>query len=77
VNNPTPFHCLSSKTNCATTFFNQRDSAFVPALIALFRHAYSFRFGEEVGQLLVDHAQWLNLEDLTAALYAWSDNDQR
>jgi hypothetical protein len=28
VNNPTLFHCYSSKTNCATTFFNQHDSAF-------------------------------------------------
>jgi hypothetical protein len=27
VNNPTLFHCYSFKPNCATTLFNQRDSA--------------------------------------------------
>lgn len=49
---------------------------FVPAVVELLRQAYSYRFGELVGQLLVAHAAFLTIDDLGAALVAWAGNDQ-
>lgn len=49
---------------------------FVQAVIELLRQAYSYRFGELVGQLLVAHAAFLTIDDLGAALAAWAGNDQ-
>lgn len=49
---------------------------FVPAVIALLGRAGNYRFGEQVGQLVVKMAPFLTLADLAAALEAWSANDQ-
>jgi hypothetical protein len=48
----------------------------LPTVIDLLRRAYSFRFAEQVGELLTAHAGFLTLGDLTAALQAWAGNDQ-
>lgn len=48
---------------------------FVPTVIALLRRAYSFRFGEQVGALLIAHAGFLTTDDLAAALLAWAGNE--
>jgi hypothetical protein len=52
------------------------DPYFVPTVIDLLRRAHSFRFGEQVGELLTAHARFLTLDDLRAALQAWAGNDQ-
>lgn len=49
---------------------------FVPAIIALLADARSYRFGESVGQLLVEHAAFLTIQDLESALQAWASNTQ-
>lgn len=52
------------------------DPYFVPAIINLLADAGSYRFGETVGQLLVEHAAFLTMDDLGSALQAWASNDQ-
>lgn len=52
------------------------DRYFVPTVIELLRRAYSWRFGDQVGALLVAHAGMLALDDLTAALQECAGNDQ-
>jgi hypothetical protein len=49
---------------------------FVPAIIELLHRASNYRFGEQVGQLLISHAEFLTVDDLSKALAAWGDNDQ-
>ena len=51
-------------------------SYFVPSVLKFVEEAWSFRTGEQVGQLLVQHAAFLNMADLQSALDAWADNDQ-
>ncbi|MGV0585459.1 hypothetical protein ABQE45_17100 [Mycobacteroides chelonae] len=52
------------------------DPSFVSPVIELLRSARTWRFGEQVGQLLVEHAGFLRHEDLRRALESWSANDQ-
>jgi hypothetical protein len=54
----------------------QPASYFVPAVLGFLQKAWSFRTGEQAGQLLVQHAPFLAIEDLQAALTNWADNDQ-
>jgi hypothetical protein len=49
---------------------------FVPEVIELLRTAGSWRSGEEVGRLLVSHAEFLTVGTLGDALTAWFDNGQ-
>ncbi|MGW4528890.1 hypothetical protein [Amycolatopsis sp. NPDC004378] len=49
---------------------------FVPKVIEMLRMAGSWRTGEQVGRLLVQHAGFLSLDALGAALTAWFDNSQ-
>ncbi|WP_231983215.1 hypothetical protein [Nocardia sp. 852002-20019_SCH5090214] len=49
---------------------------FVPAIVEFLRKAWNFRTGEQVGQILLQHAAFLSLDELRAALTAWTDNDQ-
>ncbi|MGC4856558.1 hypothetical protein ACLQ24_25100 [Micromonospora sp. DT4] len=52
------------------------DPYFLPAVIQLVREAASFRFGEQAGRVLVQHAPFLTLETLRTVLVAWSSNEQ-
>lgn len=52
------------------------DPYFVPAVLGFLETARSWRTGETVGQLLVQHAQYLKLVDLDAALSTWAANGQ-
>ncbi|KFZ80850.1 hypothetical protein ED92_11050 [Amycolatopsis sp. MJM2582] len=49
---------------------------FVPHVIQHLRSAFSWRNGEEVGHILLQHALFLSSETLKEALDAWYDNDQ-
>ncbi|WIV60727.1 hypothetical protein [Amycolatopsis nalaikhensis] len=49
---------------------------FVPTVIEMLRTAGSFRSGEAVGRLLVQHAAFLTLSTLGEALGAWFANGQ-
>jgi hypothetical protein len=49
---------------------------FVPKVIEFLQTAGSWRTGEQVGRLLVQHAALLSVETLQAALTAWYHNDQ-
>ncbi|MFI6031607.1 hypothetical protein [Amycolatopsis magusensis] len=49
---------------------------FVPAVIEFLRVAWNFRTGEQVGQILVQHAPFLVLDRLADVLTVWADNDQ-
>jgi hypothetical protein len=49
---------------------------FVPKVIEMLRTAESWRNGEQVGRLLVQHAGLLSLERLGEALTAWFDNNE-
>lgn len=51
-------------------------SYFVPHLTELLRRAYSWRFGDQLGALLVAYAEVLTLDDLAEALQACVRNDQ-
>ena len=52
------------------------DPYFVPHLLELLRRAYNWRFGDQLGALLIAYAGVLTLEDLAAALGACVGNDQ-
>jgi hypothetical protein len=52
------------------------DSYFVPYLIELLRRAYNWRFGDQLGALLVVYARIFTLDELAAALQACARNDQ-
>lgn len=49
---------------------------FVPKVIEFLKAAGSWRTGEQIGQLLVQHAPFLSVETLEAALTEWYENDQ-
>lgn len=49
---------------------------FVPSIVKLLSLHISYRFGEVAGQLLVEHAPFLTMQDLSLALDAWAGNDQ-
>ncbi len=49
---------------------------FVPQIIKDLRTAHSWRVGEQIGQVLLRHAEWLSLEELREALDAWASNYQ-
>lgn len=49
---------------------------FVPAVLGFLSEAWSFRVGEQAGQLLVQHAPFLTIDALQKALTAWADNGQ-
>ncbi|MEU3626783.1 hypothetical protein BS329_41590 [Amycolatopsis coloradensis] len=49
---------------------------FVPKVIDMLRTAGSWRTGERIGRLLVQHAGFLSLAMLAEALTAWYDNNQ-
>ncbi|MGY6651396.1 hypothetical protein ACXIZN_04445 [Amycolatopsis sp. TRM77291] len=49
---------------------------FIPTVIEFLKEAWNFRTGEQIGQLLVQHASLLSVDQLTSALTAWADNDQ-
>lgn len=49
---------------------------FVPAVLGFLSAAWSYRLGEQAGQLLVQHAPFLNTDDLQTALTNWADNSQ-
>lgn len=49
---------------------------FVPKVIELLRTAGSWRTGEQIGRLLVQHAAFLSVETLKDALTAWYDNTE-
>lgn len=49
---------------------------FVPAVIEFLTHAWSFRTGEQAGQLLLRHAPYLTVDTLREALAAWAENSQ-
>jgi hypothetical protein len=50
------------------------DPYFVPLIPAFLRDAGAWRVGEQAGQILVQHAAFLTLETLGAALTAWVEN---
>jgi hypothetical protein len=52
------------------------DPYFVPAVIQLMQEAGSWRFGEQAGRLLVQHAPFLTVETLRTVLGAWCDNNE-
>ena len=52
------------------------NSYFVPHLTELLRRAYSWRFGDQLGALLVAYAQIFTIDDLAAVLQACVRNDQ-
>ncbi|MFI9536791.1 hypothetical protein ACIG56_26515 [Nocardia fusca] len=49
---------------------------YVPKIIDLLRTAGSFRTGEQIGALLVQHARFLSIDTLSQALTTWFDNGQ-
>lgn len=49
---------------------------FVPAVVAALQTAGSWRTGEAVGRLLVQHAEFLTVETLHEGLCSWHDNNQ-
>jgi hypothetical protein len=49
---------------------------FVPAVLGFISEAVSFRVGEQAGQLLVQHAPFLTVDNLQTALAACADNSQ-
>ncbi len=49
---------------------------FMPKVIGFLQTAGSWRTGEQVGRLLVQHAAFLSVETLQTALTAWYDNNQ-
>lgn len=49
---------------------------FVAAVLGFISEAGSYRVGEQAGQLLVQHAPFLTVETLKAALTAWANNNQ-
>jgi hypothetical protein len=49
---------------------------FVPAVVGFLSGAWNFRVGEQAGQLLVQHAPFLTVDAVRAALTAWADNSQ-
>lgn len=49
---------------------------FVPAVLGFISEANGWRIGEQAGQLLVQHAPFLTVENLKAALTAWANNSQ-
>ena len=51
-----------------------RDPYFIDAVLQLLRDAWKFWQGDQAGHLLLDHARWLTLETLGAALDTWSGN---
>jgi hypothetical protein len=50
------------------------DPYFVPLIPAFLNDARSWRVGEQAGQILVQHAAFLTLDTLQAALTAWVEN---
>ncbi|AEF43137.1 hypothetical protein [Hoyosella subflava] len=52
------------------------DRYFVPTVISSVKEAYSFRVGEQAGQLAVQHAPYLSVQDLKSVLVEWAANDQ-
>lgn len=52
------------------------DLYFVPAVLGFLETAGSWRTGEMVGRLLVQHSRYLTLDDLKAALSTWAVNSQ-
>lgn len=56
---------------------SRRPSPYFAKLIpGLLDQATSFRIGEQVGELLVPHARYLNLDDLRAALLSCANNSE-
>lgn len=49
---------------------------FVPSVLTALQAAGSWRGGEAVGRLLVQHAEFLTVKDLQKALSDWHDNNQ-
>lgn len=49
---------------------------FVPAVLKFIEEAGSWRIGEQVGQLLVQHGAFLGIEDLRTALTSWAGNSE-
>ncbi|GAA3753019.1 hypothetical protein GCM10022225_42170 [Plantactinospora mayteni] len=52
------------------------DPYFVPMVAALLKEAVNYRMGERAGRILVQHAPFLTVEALGAALAAWYDNKE-
>lgn len=69
------FNCLSPQQK-ASVIEARPAPYFVTAIIQLVQQAPSYRFGDLVGELLVEHASFLTTEHLNSALVAWSNNDQ-
>lgn len=52
------------------------DPYFVPIVLQFIKNAGSFRMGEQAGQLLVQHAPFLTIDDLQSVLSDWCNNTQ-
>lgn len=49
---------------------------FVPAILGFIEDAGSWRVGEQSGQLLLQHSEFLSVEQLRSALTAWANNEE-
>ncbi|MFD2415406.1 hypothetical protein [Amycolatopsis pigmentata] len=54
----------------------QPSEYFVPSVVTFLQGAGSWRMGDQVGQVVVQHAPFLTLDTLKAVLTAWYDNEE-
>ncbi|MDG4816519.1 hypothetical protein O7628_13530 [Micromonospora sp. WMMD956] len=73
---------LESRFNALSAFHRMSvvetspDPYFVPTVVALLKEAGSYRTGERAGRILVQHAPFLSVEALRAALEEWYGNGE-
>lgn len=70
------FSALESLVHRMNVVAMQPHPYFVPAVLQFVKEAGSYRVGEQVGQLLVQHAPFLTIDALRSALTDWCENSQ-
>lgn len=63
-----------SPVHLASVIAARSDPFFVPHIVDLLKRATNWRFGEQVGRLLIAHAPMLTSDQLAEALQNWAHN---